>query len=332
MNFIFQLISMLVTAIIFATTVFANDSAVEISVGGLQLRKEHSVSMTKERLYISKKLVSVEYEFRNVSQKVIVSEIGFPIPGFKYEYDAMPRDFADFKAWVDGRPITLAKEVKAFINDRDITEILNRLKITIENFGNFEVSDPVTNYGGAGYEISKLTTADRDTLVSIGALRKPKPSAKDKYDPYAYSPFWEVRITYHWTQEFKPDVIVNIRHDYKPVTGYGQFALNEFSEKRKDACLDQVTLRAAKERFGFNNEYTRDYAMLRPSWVDYILTTANTWQTPIRDFELVIERESRELITLCWDGPVERISENKFRARLKDFVPNKELRVYFLTN
>jgi hypothetical protein len=288
--------------------------------------------MTKERLYISKKLVSVGYEFRNMSKNVVVSEIGFPIPGFKYEYNAMPKDFSDFKAWVDGHPITLAKEVKAFINDRDITEILNRLKITIENFGNFDVSDPEANYGGAGYEISKLTVTDRDTLVSMGVLQKPKPSAKDKDDPYAFSPLWEVRITYHWTQEFKPNVIVNIQHDYKPITGYGQFTLNEISANRKDACLDQATLRAAKERFGFNNEFTRDYAMLRPFWVDYILTTANTWHTPIHDFELVIEREPRELITFCWDGPVERISENKFRARIKDFVPNKELRVYFLTN
>lgn len=70
-------------------------------------------------------------------------------------------------------------------------------------------------------------------------------------------------------------------------------------------------------------------AWLLMRWVNYILRTANNWQRPIRDFELTVERPEGWFTSFCWDGPVEKISPTTFRARAKDFVPQRDLAVYF---
>ncbi len=70
-------------------------------------------------------------------------------------------------------------------------------------------------------------------------------------------------------------------------------------------------------------------AMISAEWVKYILTTANTWKTPIPDFELVVERPEDQFVSFCWDGKVEKVSKTKLRASARDFVPTHELLVYF---
>jgi hypothetical protein len=71
-----------------------------------------------------------------------------------------------------------------------------------------------------------------------------------------------------------------------------------------------------------------------PLWVDYILTTANTWKTPIKDFELIIEKPKPKgpehyYVSLCWDGKIEKRGVDMFVARVANFVPKRELRVMF---
>lgn len=228
--------------LLMASSAQANDSAVETAVGGLKLRKEHSVLMEKERLFISEKLVRVEYEFRNTSNEDVISEVAFPIPPYEYDINYMGRDFPDFKAWVDGKPFQVKKEVRAYIKDRDVSHDLRQTGITIENFGDFEP----------------------DNNNQIKAL--------------------------------KPEM------------------RNRLSEKA--SC----NVNAGEP--GRNNYFSS-------SWVSYILTTANTWQTPIKDFELIIQGEKDDLVSFCWDGPVEKTGDAQLRARKTDFVPATDLKVYF---
>lgn len=143
----------------------ANDSAVETSVGGLKLRKEHSVSMEKENLFIAPNLVVVEYEFRNTTKAPLSSEVAFPIPPFRYVFEDTggDRDFADFRAWIDDKPIKVEKEVRAFVRGREVTVDLRRAGITIERFGNFDPRD-VKN------EIFDLKPDVQRRLVKVGAL------------------------------------------------------------------------------------------------------------------------------------------------------------------
>jgi hypothetical protein len=68
--------------------------------------------------------------------------------------------------------------------------------------------------------------------------------------------------------------------------------------------------------------------------VDYILTTANSWKTPIKDFTLIIGRAGggREYVSLCWDGPIKNLDADHFVTRATNFVPKKELHVVFFTS
>ncbi|RII24980.1 MAG: hypothetical protein CXR30_19390 [Geobacter sp.] len=283
----------------------ANDSAVETAVGGLKLRKEHSVLMKKERLYISRKTVKVEYEFLNTSNDPVASEVAFPIPPIKYVVDdpGGKRDFTNFKAWIDDVPVSVKKEVRAFVKDRDVTEDLRKAKLSIETFGNYDVNESTNPFESLKPEV-------RAKLVKIGALK-----AKD------YWPQWEVHIKFHWHQEFPPGAIVRIKHEYKPVAGFGGADVKDFKKYFKDTCIDQKTFAELKKR-----EQDKYFDI---HWISYILTTANTWKTPLEDFELIVEGKKGDLISFCWDGPVEKVGPEKFRAQIKDFVPKKDLKVYF---
>lgn len=301
---------LLSTILCFVLTVSAsaNDSAVETAVGGLKLRKEHSVLMKKERLYISGKTVKVEYEFLNTSNDPVASEVAFPIPPRKYVVDdpGERRDFTNFKAWIDDKPVSVKKEVRAFVKDYEVTEELRKAKLSIETFGNYDVTESINSFKSLKPEV-------RAKLVKIGALK-----AKD------YWPQWEVHIKYHWHQEFPPGTIVRIKHEYKPVAGFSFADIKDFKKywkDKKDTCIDQKTFNELKRREK-DNAFTIE-------WVSYILTTANTWQTPLEDFELIVEGKKGDLISFCWDGPVEKIGPGKFRATVKDFVPTKDLKVFF---
>jgi hypothetical protein len=307
---------------IYSVAALANDSAVETAVGGLKLRKENSVLMEKERLFISETLVRVEYEFRNTTKDPIVSEVAFPIPTFEYSYiDAGGRrDFADFKAWIDGKPIKIEKEVRAFVNENEVTEDLQRADIKIETFGDF---DP--HYDN---QIMSLKGEIRDRLVKIRALEAP--DGAHKYG--VFWPLWTTKIQYHWRQIFPPGAVVRIKHEYRPVIGFRPVQLQKYKDEFKDSCIDNKTFEEVTQRV--DNKMQQNplgYNYFAAHWVSYILTTANTWQTPIKDFDMTVQAKNGKLITFCWDGPVEKMENERYRVHKTDFVPAKDLKVYFLS-
>ena len=77
-----------------------------------------------------------------------------------------------------------------------------------------------------------------------------------------------------------------------------------------------------------------DPELIGAAWVDYILTTANSWKTPIKDFTLIISRAGggKEYVSLCWDGPIKTLDAGHFIARATNFVPKKELHVVFFSS
>lgn len=88
-------------------------------------------------------------------------------------------------------------------------------------------------------------------------------------------------------------------------------------------CLDKSTI-SALDQVGHGCE-----------WIKYILTTANTWKTPIDDFILRIEPDKDKNsgkatdMKLCWDGPDLYNDKGEIKIHLKNFVPQKELTVLF---
>lgn len=326
-----------------SSTLLGNDGAAEIALGGIRLKQERRIAMVKERLYISKKRVRVEYEFRNESQQAVTTEIAFPIPDYQCDLGYGWSPFDDFKVWVEGAELPYQTQVHALLGDRNITSILSGFGINIGTFGDFR--DGASNGNAVPQasqsQMDKLSTENLDHLISLGAIEAPGKHIVDRYHP-----LWTVEKTYHWTQMFPAGSVVRIAHEYTPGTGdVNQLSFDALEEPQKaglhnryadcgcpDKTLKETLTKAVKNRIKHQDADQAIFGRnsFSGSWVRYILTTANTWKTPIKDFELIVERDPGEFVTFCWDGPVEKAGANSFRARIKDFVPSKELTVYFL--
>jgi uncharacterized protein DUF4424 len=351
----------LLACIFLSAPIFANDSAASTAAGGIQLTREARISMQKERLFISIEKVRVEYEFLNETDGDIQTDIAFPIPEFDFEFDdpGGPRSVDDFKVWVEGKEIKYKTDIKAHVRNGDVTKLLNRYEIDLNSFGHFDWDKDQSS------DFAKLSQEARTELLNAGAFNA------DEGD----FPNWTVSKTYYWTQVFPARGIVHIAHEYKPIIGfrgietpqldpdYRKQEIARFRQKLAnskderdqwsiddsinvdrwitDACVDASTrsgiLSAVKVRnaipLGKNDTDYVDYVSFQ--WVDYILTTANSWKTPIGDFQIVIEKSGpgflrgKSFVSFCWDGPVEKLDDLHFIARAKNFVPKRELHIAF---
>jgi len=176
------------------THVFGNDSAASTAIGGIQLRREANISMEKERLTISEAKVTVEYEFLNQTDKSITTVVAFPIPPYYYGFlDAGgPRDFGDFRLWVEGKELKFNTEVKAKLREKDYTDLLKRLGIDIASFGHFDID----REGEPTGQITKLSKGSRDQLLHLGLISGPNENPPGM-------PAWNVVKTYYWTQTLR---------------------------------------------------------------------------------------------------------------------------------
>ncbi|MCP4219461.1 MAG: DUF4424 domain-containing protein, partial [bacterium] len=169
-------------------------------------------------------------------------------------------------------------------------------------------------------QVAQLPKKARDRLRDVGAVND------------VYYPIWTVAVTHHWKQSFPTGKIVKIKHEYQAIPGFSYFHgepredLSHFTDGCPDDKLSR-SLEAARLR----EPDSKHGVIVHVEWVNYILTTANTWKTPIREFELIVERPPGQFVSLCWDGKVEKISQTRFRATAHDFIPERELMVYFLS-
>jgi hypothetical protein len=184
---------------------FANDSAASVAAGGVRLTRQAQISMEKERLTISLKKVTVEYEFLNESDQDITTEVAFPVPPFELDLESAGgmRTFNDFHLWVDGRELKYETETKAMLNGKDYSGALHRLGIDIDSFGH---ADDAEN-GFVAPDIQKLAPESREVLRRAGLIDGDGRG------------LWKVQNTYHWTQKFPAHTVLHVRHEYEP--GYG---------------------------------------------------------------------------------------------------------------
>jgi hypothetical protein len=176
---------------LYIQTVYANDSAAAIAAGGIQLTRQENISVEKEELFISKDKITVAYEFRNVTDKDITTEIAFPIPEFGAFSTVGPNpSFRDFRVFINDKSIPYQTEVKAFVKEKEVTSILQEYGIMPETFGGF-VADESNE--GSSYVVNRLSSEKINHLIAAGAIKDNKPE---------HWPEWTVAIKYHWTQSF----------------------------------------------------------------------------------------------------------------------------------
>src|SRR5579864_284526 len=67
-------------ALICPTAAFPNDSAAELSIGGLRLTRTNEISIESEELRVSLDRIDVRYQFINTSGKPVTLTVAFPLP------------------------------------------------------------------------------------------------------------------------------------------------------------------------------------------------------------------------------------------------------------
>ncbi|TIW41659.1 MAG: DUF4424 domain-containing protein, partial [Mesorhizobium sp.] len=125
-----------------ATPVFANDSIAELGTGGLILSRSDAVAMESEDLYISPEKVTVDYVFRNNTEKDVDAIVAFPMPDIEGDPNEMPAipdgqsdNFLGFEVTFDGVAAKPQLEQKAFALGIDISADLKAQNVPLYPFG-----------------------------------------------------------------------------------------------------------------------------------------------------------------------------------------------------
>lgn len=312
------------------SSALADDGAASIAAGGIVMTRETRITMAKEVLFISVDRVKVDYDFRNDTDADVTTEVAFPVPAYKLAWDEISiskQGFSEFQLEVEGKPVHFDVEVKAMLKGRDVSATLRKYAIDIATFGHF---DENTHHAK---DVRRLTAAQRASLVRAGLI---------DHEAELDEANWSVEKKYYWQQTFPARSVVHISHQYAPVLGNSNTiglgpTPNEDSYEAKSACLDPSL------RKNLSNLADAPESNVWISYVDFILTTANTWKTPIEDFTLIVERphlkskqgerkiKGETLVSFCWDGPVTKIDADHFSAHLDNFIPKKELTIGFIT-
>jgi len=330
----------------------ADDSASSIADGGLVPRSETRIVMAKEVLRISETKVVVDYDFRNDTDQDVTTEVAFPIPPYENEFaeDNVPyRSFQNFRLWVDGKPIHYETEAKATLKRKDVTALLEADHIDIPTFGHYDDSTVDAN------QYMQILVPDFTRLPKETQSRLYKKKIFENLSGAAFGR-WSVHLQYHWTQTFPAHSTVHIRHDYSPVLGgtlnmpvQGLYLALTPGLAQTDAgrwnysgagyisgfCPGPDLLQGMISRFSevLNSLEGGRFEML---WLDFILTSANTWQRPIEDFMLIVERPQPKqdwntIISFCSpaNGAVEKLDADHLQVHLTNFVPASELHIGF---
>jgi len=322
------------------TLLLGNDSAASRAIGGIRLRREANISMEMERLTISEAKVTVEYEFLNQTNKNITTEVAFPIPPYDVGFlDAGgTRDFNDFRLWVEGKELKYNIDVRAKLHGKDYTDLLKSLGIDIASFGALDFD----REGNPTGQFTKLSRGQRDQLFRLGLISGPDASPPGL-------PAWTDVKAYYWMQTFPAHKVLHVRHEYTPSIGFEMIFPSDLDPKQahpsdicggiENSCIDP-SLQKELTSQGIKNYKPGEAAPLEMVWVDYILTTANSWKTPIKDFTLIIDRRKdlrhiagaeMQYVSLCWDGPIKKLDADHFLVHETNFVPKKEIRVAFFS-
>jgi Domain of unknown function (DUF4424) len=306
----------------------ADDGAASIAAGGVVMKRESRISMAKEVLSISENKVVVDYDFRNDTDSEITTEVAFPIPTYSFDPNgALPQvaGFDDFKLWVDGKRTIFDTQVRALLGNQDVTSPLKNSRVDVASFGHYRWQQ---NGGPVFPDVARLTREPRARLIALRAI--------DKDDQ---TPLWSVEKRYYWSQTFPAHATVHIRHEYTPVLGstnsvrYVLLQAKEDPDSAKELaslCIDPALQRT------LTGYVTDEHNIVPFSYVDFILTTANTWKTPIEDFTLIVGRPhlkdaQQNFVSFCWDGPLVKTDDDHFMAHTTNLVPKKELRIGFIT-
>ncbi|MDB5505499.1 MAG: hypothetical protein JWR75_137 [Devosia sp.] len=312
--------------------VSANDTTAQLGTGGLIFVQNYTVQMLSEDLYISPDEVRVKYEFKNTADTAEHVLVAFPMPDIEGSGDfmvAIPTDDTEnlfgFETTFNGEPVDAELHQYAFAAGIDQSEFLRDLDVPLAPFG-METQEALNG----------LDDADKVRLQELGLVMAMEYDAGNGMQT-DYVPIWTLRSTYSWEAEFPAGEIVDVEHSYQPSVG-GTVALTYLSEGYEDYdpaaealekyCTDATFIRASKREQAKAEAAESGYPV--ENWISYVWSTGANWYGSIGKFTLTIDKGAPEnLVSFCWDGDVEKISDTAFRMEATDWYPpyDRELEI-----
>jgi len=297
----------------------ANDSTAQLGAGGLELIRNEVIRLLSEDLYVSADEVRVRYRFENISKAAARYLIAFPLPALDAKVpeemnivlpNSASENFVNFAVTVDGAPVPVELYERATAFGIDHSDTLRALGLSL---------NPIAD--GAWEAVEAQSPSTIAELNRLGLVID---------DPYATMPAWRYEAIFHWDQTFPAGREITVEHRYQPVTGYslfGEWALED-PYYIEHYCMDEPFIRAARNRLqaiaGSPNPYLEEVRL------EYILTTANNWATPIGEFRLVVDKGSTEaLVSFCGSG-ITRIGPTQFEITAENYYAGEELEVLII--
>ncbi len=190
------------------------------------------------------------------------------------------------------------------------------------------------------YEFANLTSADVTTIVGFPIPGFPLDDDGDtSFDTSSDNPLqFETRVdgrhvnarlirkerdgkaefTYTWEQTFPAGRTLTVEHQYMTAPSMGFYGYDPEASRRY--CVEKGA-EAAINKMGESP---------RALYVSYILKTAATWQGPIRDFRLVIDKLKKDrIVSFCAEG-VKKIGPTLFEIVKKDYSPVRDIDILFV--
>jgi hypothetical protein len=312
----------------------ANETALELSTGGLVFVRNENLDMLWEDLAISPSEISIRYRIFNKSENEVPVLIVFPMPDIHVETPddsfAVPTDdpvnLLAFSVSVNGEPVSPAVEQRVIAAGLDRTEFLRNLEIPL-----------APHLASTNQVLDRLPPEKWDDLRRIGLAEV------EEYDSGGgmkkhLAARWTLQTTFFWQQNFAPRVETLIEHRYKPSLGaFPQTQLGSPNEA-KEPWYDDY-----KERYCFNYEFLAALERARkaaeskfgtPYAEQRIEFAHKTWAnglgTPVKEFRLTVDKGSPDnLVSFCGEE-AKKISETESQVFKSDYRPDGNFGVLFL--
>lgn len=320
-----------VAALLMAGPAAANDTAAELTTGGLVFVVNEDIRMVSEDLFISTEQIRVRYAFRNEGAADQTVLIAFPLPDIAADHWsplALPSEDQDnlfgFATLVNSEPVETEAYEYAFAAGIDRSGLLREMGLPL-----------MPNSEAAREATRALADADKATLKRLGLVVTERFDAGQGWQEDIL-PFWTYRATYAFEAHFPVGETVVVEHSYTPSVGgtAGVSFMGEpyegydpRAEYTKKFCMDEAFVRAVERTMTPGEPWSAPFT---ESWISYILTTGANWNGPIGDFRLVVDKgEPDNLVSFCGEG-VTKIGPTTFEMKKTDYYPSEELHVLIL--
>jgi hypothetical protein len=330
--------------VLLAPAVRANDGFGGLTATGLSFGQTEAIAMEEEDLYLSLDQVKVDYVFRNLTDQDVTGEVIFPLPpvalahvmmsGYNLPDDRSPPDLVNFRALVEGKPVTVGLDRIAVIEPdwvedgplsaqydtpgRDVTAQVQRRGIPIG------LDEEAVLAALTALPVAELRAMADEGLIEI--LGEGEAITED-----ALMPRWSVVTRYHWTQTFPAGAVLRVSHSYDNLPPGGIFVWQDppredwLQAPRRQYCIDAATSRGIARRLAAS-EY--DGMLTGTAWyLSYVLRTANSWAGPIGRFRLTVDKgDERHILSLCAEG-VTKTGPTTFQIEKRNFTPSEDLEI-----